>query len=321
MADRVDRTERLLNLVIALMGTSRALPRQSIREHVPGYSEATSDAAFERMFERDKDELRSMGIPIDTVMDDAGDVLGYRIVTSVYAMAPLDLSVAERSAIALAGQAWSSASLGSLAGTAVRKLEASSPEAREWHVPEVLGRVHMTSADAALLPLMQAIRTDRVVQFTYLSASSSEPLRRTLSPWRLSVESSHWRVTGFDHDRGDQRTFRLSRIHGQVSVTSQPRKRAPESVTGERRDDDALDHRARVRVREGRAGGVRMAAVDCSDPWTASEFDIAFATREALVRALCGAGPDVIVVAPLDVRAAVASRLLTIAAAHQAAPE
>lgn len=320
MADRVDRTERLLNLVIALMGTSRALPRQSIREHVPGYGEAISDAAFERMFERDKDELRSMGIPIDTVVDDAGEVLGYRIVTSSYAMAPLDLTVAERSAIALAAQAWSTASLGSLAGTAVRKLEAVSPEAGDWHIPEVLGRVHMTSADAALLPLMQAIRTDRVVQFTYLAASSSDPTRRTLSPWHLSVEASHWRVTGFDHDRGDQRTFRLSRIRGQVTVTSQPREHPRQGSTGEPGDPEALDHRARVRVREGRAGGVRMAAVDCPDPWTASEFDIAFATREALVRALCGAGSDVTVVAPADVSAEVASRFTSIAAAHRTAP-
>lgn len=318
MADRVDRTERLLNLVIALMGTSRALPRQSIREHVPGYSEATSDASFERMFERDKDELRSMGIPIDTVVDDAGEVLGYRIAAASYAMAPVEFTVAERSAIALAAQAWSSASLGSMAGTAVRKLEASSPETGEWHVPEVLGRVHMTSADAALLPLMQAIRTDRAVQFTYLTSSSTEPMRRTLSPWRLSVEAGHWRVTGYDHDRQDQRTFRLSRVRGQVSVTSQPRVRLDPVSTDDPSDDETLDHRARVRARAGRAAIVRMAAVDCPDPWSASEFDVGFATREALVRALCGAGDDVTVVAPTDVRAEVASRLMSIAAAHRA---
>ena len=140
-----------------------------------------------------------------------------------------------------------------------------------------------------------------------------------LSPWRLSVESSHWRVTGFDHDRGDERTFRLSRIRGQVSVTSQPRERPPRRDAGAPRDDESLDHRARVRVREGRAGGVRLAALDCPDPWTASEFDIGFATREALVRTLCGAGADVTVVAPADVRVEVASRLQAIAAAHRTA--
>ena len=316
MADRVDRTERLLNLVIALMGTSRALPRQGIREHVPGYGEAASEAAFERMFERDKDELRSMGIPIDTVVDDAGEVLGYRIVTSSYAMAPLDLTVAERSAIVLAAQAWSTATLGPIAGTAVRKLEATSSEPDDWHAPAALGRVHMTSADAALLPLMQAIRTDRVVQFMYLTPSASEPMRRTLSPWHLSVESSHWRVTGFDHDRGDQRTFRLSRIRGQVSVTAQQRHRPSPEQGVTAGDVEQLGHRARVLVREGRAGGLRRAAVDCSDPWMASEFEIAFATREALVRALCAAGPDVSVLGPSDIRSDVRSRLLVITAAH-----
>lgn len=320
MADRVDRTERLLNLVLALMGTTRALPRQGIRDGVPGYGEATSDAAFERMFERDKDELRSMGIPIDTVVDDAGEVLGYRIVTSSYAMAPLDLTVAERSAIALAAQAWSTASLGPIAGTAVRKLEATSPEAGDWTAPAALTRVHMTSADAALLPLMQAIRTDRVVQFTYLTAASDEPMRRTLSPWRLSVESRHWRVTGFDHDRGDQRTFRLSRIRGQVNVTAQPREQRSQEGETPIGDLEALDHRARVRVREGRAGAVRRAAVDCPDPWSASEFEVGFPTREDLIRALCGAGPDATALAPADVRAEVAARLQSIAAAHRVMP-
>ena len=70
MAERVERTERLLNLVIALMGTQRAMARSAIRAQVPGYASAASDAAFERMFERDKDELRSMGVPIETVADD-----------------------------------------------------------------------------------------------------------------------------------------------------------------------------------------------------------------------------------------------------------
>lgn len=311
-----DRTERLLNLVICLLGARRPVSRAVLKEGIPGYAESPSDDAFERMFERDKDELRSMGIPIDTVVDDAGEVLGYRIVTSSYAMAPLDLTVAERSAIVLAAQAWSTANLGPIAGTAVRKLEATSSEPDDWHAPAALSRVHMTSADAALLPLMQAIRTDRVVQFMYLTPSGSEPMRRTLSPWHLSVESSHWRVTGFDHDRGDQRTFRLSRIRGQVNVTAQQRHRPSPGPGVAGGDVEQLGHRARVLVRDGRAGGLRRAAVDCSDPWMASEFEIAFATREALVRALCAAGPDVSVLEPSDIRAEVHTRLLAIAAAH-----
>ena len=81
---RRDKTERLLNLVFAMMSTRRAISRSDIRENVAGYEDARSDDAFERMFERDKDELRSMGLPIETVSDSLGEVLGYRISPSEY---------------------------------------------------------------------------------------------------------------------------------------------------------------------------------------------------------------------------------------------
>ena len=76
---RVDRTERLLNVVFCLLGASRAIPRWDIRRLVAGYDVDASDAAFERMFERDKDELRGMGIPVETVLDVNGEVEGYLI--------------------------------------------------------------------------------------------------------------------------------------------------------------------------------------------------------------------------------------------------
>ena len=76
----IGRTERLLNLVICLLGAERPVSRASLRQSIPGYSDATSDEAFERMFERDKDELRHMGIPVDTVVNVQGEVEGYLIV-------------------------------------------------------------------------------------------------------------------------------------------------------------------------------------------------------------------------------------------------
>ena len=76
-----------------------------------------------RMFERDKDELRSMGIPVDTVTDTSGEVVGYRIVEESYALQPIDFTVDERAAVAVAAQVWSRAAIAPVAGTALRKLE------------------------------------------------------------------------------------------------------------------------------------------------------------------------------------------------------
>ncbi len=116
MSERIERTERLLNLVIALMASESAVSRADIHRQIPGYAQAASPAAFERMFERDKDELRSMGIPVETVLDVNGEVRGYRIPQDRYALAELDLTVAERAAVAVAAQVWGQASVGPVAG-------------------------------------------------------------------------------------------------------------------------------------------------------------------------------------------------------------
>ena len=123
MAERTERTERLLNLVICLMASPAAVPRLDIRRRVTGYADAPTETAFERMFERDKDELRSMGIPVETVHRLDGEVLGYRIPQERYALQPIDLTVGERAAIAVAAQVWSQAVVAPVAGTALRKLE------------------------------------------------------------------------------------------------------------------------------------------------------------------------------------------------------
>jgi proteasome accessory factor B len=309
MVDRVDRTERLLNLVIALMGASRALSRQVIRANVPGYAEAASESAFERMFERDKDELRSMGIPIDTVVEDGGEVLGYRIRHESYAMDPIDLSLAERSALVVAAQVWGQAVVAPLAGTAVRKLEAVVGGAPTWVPASLRGTVQLTTADAALLPMMQAIRTDRVVSFEYQTPAADEPSPRTLSPWRLAVEGGHWRVTGHDHDRRAARTFRLSRIVGPVALTNLERV-GPGGDPARGEDDDGTTvQRARLRVRPGAAAALRRAAEHDASRWGADEIEVVFSTRESLVRAVCAAGTDAVVMDPPDIARDVARRL------------
>ena len=146
---RIERTERLLNLVLCLMATRRAVARSDIHASVPGYGPVASGPAFERMFERDKDELRGMGIPVETVFDAHGDIEGYRIARDQYALPPLDFTSAELAVIALAAGVWDEAILGPSATTALRKIEAVQGEPART-ADDTLVRVQVSAADAAL---------------------------------------------------------------------------------------------------------------------------------------------------------------------------
>ena len=315
-----DRTERLLNLVICLMATPRAVSRADIRRQIPGYDQSATDTAFERMFERDKEELRSMGIPVETVTDPSGDVQGYRIPGDAYALDAIDFTVEERAAVAVAAQVWSTAPIAPVPGTALRKLESVS--ASEWVPAGMRGPVQITAADVALLPLMQALREDVVAEFDYRTPSADEASHRTVSPWGLLSSSGRWFLIGHDHDRGAQRTFRLSRMSGPVKVTSQPRQQPPDGFdVSQARLAVAAEGsiRVRFRVAPGRAAALRRraaAAEDGVDPFEARELSVDFGSVDEAASAACAAGADVVVLEPAEVVQATVAALRAIAAEH-----
>ncbi|MFD0889930.1 helix-turn-helix transcriptional regulator, partial [Streptosporangium algeriense] len=104
------KTERLLNLVICLLATRRPLSAEHIRQAVPGY-DAANDEAFQRMFERDKNELREIGIPIEVQKDPWEEDPGYRIVRESYELPEITLEPDEAAVVGLAAQVWQRASL------------------------------------------------------------------------------------------------------------------------------------------------------------------------------------------------------------------
>jgi proteasome accessory factor B len=322
MSERVDRTERLLNLVMCLMATHGAVSRSDIQRQIPGYDESASATAFERMFERDKDELRSMGIPIETVTDVSGEVQGYRIPRDSYVLASLDLTLDERAAIAVAAQAWGSAAIGPVAGTAVRKLEALDVEG--WSPAALAGSVQVNSSDAALLPLMSAIRADRTVTFAYRTPSDPEPRQRQVSPWGLRASSGRWFLIGFDEDREAVRTFRLSRMAGPVAVAARPRAHPPAAdfdISAVERPDDEPGLTALVRLEPRRVASLRRLAVADGAGPDADEITVQAASRDGLISLVCGAGADAVAVAPEDLVADVVASLIAIRDAHAGEPD
>ncbi|UNX53197.1 WYL domain-containing protein [Georgenia sp. TF02-10] len=218
MAQRVEAAERLLDLVIALTHTPRWMTKQQIRSQVNGYADAASAEAFERMFERDKDLLRELGVPLVLVRDPAhDDDLGYRVDTEGYTLPPVSFTPAEVGVLSLAAEVWQDAALHASARRAMTKLRAVGPAPDPGAHTGLALRVR--GPEPAFGPLLAAIDARQAVTFTYRAASTGQVTTRTVEPWRILSRDRGWYLLGRDTDRQAPRAFRLSRIQGRVRPT------------------------------------------------------------------------------------------------------
>lgn len=212
-----DRLERLINLVIALREARRPLHATEIHARVAGYGQPDPEA-FRRMFERDKTDLREMGVPIETVpLGRFDDRPGYRIDPLRYDLPEVRLEPAELAALAIAVQA---TGLDGEAGSGLLKLavDAGDPGAARPH-GEVAVEVEFDAPHRSALMEAQLVR--QVVRFTYASPGRSST-RRTVDPYALVHRRGRWYLVGHDHDREARRAFRLDRIVGGVKRIGEP---------------------------------------------------------------------------------------------------
>ena len=206
----MNRLERLLNLLLALLDAGRPLSRAEIQRRVPGYGEGPS---ARRAFERDKDALRAMGIPLITerLDGDGGEPgEGYRIPPEQYRLPDPGLSADELAALHLAV---STVRLGAGAGApAVAGGGAAEAAVAIWKLGGAtggqgnMGPVTALPGSEHLPALFGAVGERRTVRFGYRSGE------RMVDPHRLSFSNGHWYVIGHDHRRGEERNFRLDRI-------------------------------------------------------------------------------------------------------------
>jgi proteasome accessory factor B len=306
------RAERLVNLVICLLSTRQFLSAERIRDAVPGYEASdgskASDEAFKRMFERDKAELRELGIPLETGRNshfDSED--GYRIRRRDYELPPIGFDAAEAAAVGLAARLWQSATLGEAARSALMKLRAAGTEVRAAEAPGAAP--HLDASDPSLPVLLDAARTATVVRFEYLKSGAADPELRTLEPWGVLSWRRRWYVAGYDRDRAEPRSFRLSRIVGAVEAVGVPgaftrpeKVDLAELVAGRGPGDDRL---ALVRVTGSGAGQLRRLAQSEVD----GVLTISFVETQVLARMIASAGSHAQVLEPPDLVTAVVDRL------------
>ena len=317
------KTERLLSLVVCLLSSRRYLTAGQIRAAVPGYPD--SFEAFKRMFERDKDELRELGIPLETGANaGADDEAGYRISRQAYELPEIMLEPDEAAVLGLAAKVWQRAELAGAAAGGLLKLRAAGIDADDAAQPGIEPRLQ--THEAAFGPLWRAVRDRRPVTFGYQAPGSTAPQPRNLEPWGVMNRHGNWYVAGFDRDRGGERVFRLSRIDGPVTYTGPPGTVVVPPGTDVRksvRDWDGeppVVRTAELRIRSGTGYGLRRRAISDQPAGAGGEGDGGWGEHWDLVRTrfsdtgwyadyIAWFGADVVVVEPVDLREAVIRKL------------
>ena len=317
------KTERLLNLVLVLLSTARPMPKAQIRRLVPQYGQSASTEAFERMFERDKDELRELGIPLLTEDMDVlhDDEPGYRIHQGDYALPELDLAPDELAVLGLASRAWAQASLAGEAAQALRKLRASGVER------DVDALVGIEPRLRTVEPSFDAVKDGVVrripLRFDYRRPEAPDVAERHVRPWSLISWHGRWYLTAFDIDRDAPRVFRLSRITGTVRSAGRPgafevpEDHEPQLMVERSTRPTSAPSPAVLRVRQGSGRTLRLRARtvgEVDDSWSLVDLD--YTDLDAFADEVAGYGPTVVVEQPPELVDAVLSRLRAVVTAH-----
>ena len=312
-----------MNLVIALLSTHGYITAERIRASVAGYADSPSDEAFSRMFERDKNELRDLGIPLETGRVSSFDPTeGYRINRDAYALPDIELTDEEAGAVAIATQLWESPELITATQGALLKLRAAGvdvdPDAAAA-LTTAAGPPGLRGREDVLGNLLAAIDSGQVVQFRHRSLPTDPFTVRTVEPWGVITDRGRWYLVGHDRDRNATRTFRLSRIDADITTLGPPGsvtrpdgvdlreivdRAIGEAPSGVKASVWVADGKAMSLRRNGKSAGPRTVGGRSGD---VIELDIG--TRDRLAREVAGYGADALVLQPATLRDDVIQRL------------
>jgi len=311
------KSERLLNLLIMLLVQRHYIAKDRIRSIL--YPDSTPDG-FEKMFERDKEELRSLGVPIEVGQMDAyfDDEPGYRIRPDEFALPEIDLEPDEAAVVGLATKVWQHATLARATTEAVRKLTAVGVDVDVTQLE--IAQPRLSADEPSFDAFWQAVQDRTPLAFDYLRSGQQTPATRHLQPWGVARYSGRWYAVGFDTDRQAERVFRLSRVQGVVRRDGAPGSYEIPPDTdvrdiARRLAPPAITETVVLLARTGAALPLRRAADTVEEgvpgPDQATEWDRLVLTRGAIDTGdeVLGYGPAVYVEAPQALRDHIVSRL------------
>jgi len=211
----ISKAERLLNLFFVLLNTKRPISRNDIRQKVSGYENCESDSSFERMFERDKDELRSTGIKIETLSMDTlfEDELGYRIDQNIFITKVIDWSRDERIMLNLASAIWKNTEFENLAKIASIKTGNVTSEISDSD-SETINDLNMLNYRT----ILQSLQNKSALEFQYVALDDSKPRNRKVIAKRLYRLEKYWYIEAIDIAAQLIKNYQINRIYGQIRL-------------------------------------------------------------------------------------------------------
>jgi proteasome accessory factor B len=323
-APKVPVEERLFSLVLALLATENGLTKTEILSTVQGYRQnydrAGDNANLERKFERDKDDIRELGVPLETVQapGDPGNNqnLRYRIPRGEYEL-PMDVTFSpeETTLLNLAAMVWREGSLSAESRRAILKLRSLGVAADEpvlGYAPRVRVR------DAAFEPLSAALERHVSVKFSYLKPGDIEARVRDVAPLALVQHQGRWHLAALETATGIRKTFLLRRI---VSPVTTGKTFDPPSGNESARALAELEevwnaHTAIVEVVPGTDAATRLNKRRGTTATPEGTLELHYSDVNIFADELAGFGPEVLVISPPELRGAVRTRLARTVADH-----
>jgi proteasome accessory factor B len=322
---RIPVEERLFSLVLALLATDAGLTKNEILSTVQGYrqkySHAGDNANLERQFERDKDDIRELGVPLET-LDSPGQAgnnqnLRYRIPRGAYEL-PSDVrfSPEETTLLNLAAMVWREGSFSGESRRAILKLRSLGVTTTEpvlGYAPRVRVR------DAAFEPLNSALEKRQFVRFAYLKPGEGESRVREVAPLALIQHQGRWHLYAEEPVSGTTRTFLLRRIVSQV--TALPKTFPPPPADVSERALAELEevwnrNTAIVEVEPGTDAATRLGKRRGATVTDTGALELHYSDLNIFADELAGFGPEALVLSPSELRDAVRTRLQATAADH-----
>lgn len=309
------KSERLVNLVIALLATKRYLTKSEIFRTIEGYE--GSSESMERMFERDKDELRALGIEIEVSALDPlfDDEIGYRIRFENYVMDHSGFTTNEIAYMSLAAQVWKEEALSEIAQHAMRKLAGLASPIDISEIPAIAPV--LINAPKFLNEIIDCISKRRTIEFVYLDSEMKTQSRQVNVYSYFSFKGS-WYFSGLDVRKMEIRTFKCDRIVGDVSVSkgSKMHEIPEEYIPSTESEENAYELTAQLLVRKGRGSQLRNRA---SKIVTAEDFDavdVPYSSENELLSLVLWHLDDVQVLAPSALRDSVIKSLKNVVMNH-----
>ena len=300
-----EKTERLINLTLGLLSSRRYLTKNEIFKNIAGYS--GTPETMERMFERDKDELRSMGIEIEVGQLDPlfEDEMGYLIKSSNIQIQPNEFTKDELLLMTMAANVWKESAFSDISKNALMKVSSIDGDIGLNAVTLSMIDDEGLNADR-FQRIIEAIQSKKYISFSYNNKE------RVIAPFALKSLGGFWYLIGQEKDQ-PIKVFKIIRIQTEIEIEKgHSQFEIPDEFEIDKFLQSSKNNQlqvAKFQIRESRCNALRSRGIvlDSSNGW--DSLEMSFDDLEQMIKEVLWFGDDIVVLSPPELRSEVISRL------------